>query len=81
MIIGDGLDLTGDPGANGWAPIETAPTNGKSFLAFIPIKGHRLVIAFYSKQGVLLNENCIPIYYPASLWHPLPARPGDDYYF
>jgi hypothetical protein len=58
-----------------WQPIDTAPKDGRRFLAYVPIEGHRLVIAMYSRQGLLLNENCQPMPYPATEWMPLPARP------
>lgn len=59
----------------GWQPIDTAPTDGKWFLAFVPIKGHRLVMALCSRDGLLLNENLQPLTFMATEWHALPAKP------
>lgn len=58
----------------GWLPIDTAPREGQWFLAFVPIKHHRLVMAMCGKEGILLNENLQPMAFPATEWHPLPAK-------
>lgn len=58
-----------------WQPIETAPKDGRRFLAYVPIEGHRLVIAMYSRQGLILNESLQPMPFPAFYWMPLPAPP------
>lgn len=62
---------------NSWQPIETAPRDGRWFLAYVPIERHRLVMCIYSKQGILLNESFQPLPWPATNWHPLPERPDD----
>lgn len=58
-----------------WQPIETAPKDGRRFLAYVPIEGHRLVIAMYSRQGLLLDESLKPMAFPAFYWMPLPEPP------
>ena len=59
----------------GWQPMETAPKDGTRFLACVPIKNHRLVIASYNDFGILLDEKAQPMYYAPSWWAPLPERP------
>jgi hypothetical protein len=61
--------------SNEWQKIETAPKDGRRFLVYVPIDGHRLVIAMYSRQGLLLDESIKPMAFPASHWMPLPSPP------
>ena len=47
-----------------WQPIETAPKDGKRFLAATTITNHRQVIAIKTEQGIILDENLQPLYWP-----------------
>ena len=58
-----------------WRPIETAPKDGKRFLAATTIPNHRQVIAMKSAQGIILDENLQPLYWPMTHWMPLPSPP------
>lgn len=60
---------------NEWQPIETAPRDGRWFLCYVPIDGHRQFLGLYSKQGLLLNEYAQPAPFPPTHWVPLPAPP------
>jgi Protein of unknown function (DUF551) len=60
-----------------WQPIETAPKDGSSFLAFVPIKNHRLMICRYNKHGFILDEAHQPAPWPVSHWMPLPKPPEE----
>ena len=60
-----------------WQPIETAPKDGKRFLAATTIPNHRQVIAIKSSQGIILDENLQPLYWPITHWMPLPSPPTD----
>ena len=62
---------------NDWNPIETAPNNGKRFLAGTIIKNHRLVIAIKNAHGIILDENLQPVYWPMTHWQPLPEPPKE----
>lgn len=57
-----------------WRTIETAPDKGR-FLVYVPIKGHRMVIAMRGSAGLLLDEQAQPMRFPASHWMPLPKAP------
>lgn len=61
-----------------WKPIETAPKGGKRFLAYVPIKNHRLVIANITVDGLILNENAMPMSYLPTYWMPLPNPPTTE---
>ena len=58
-----------------WQPIETAPKDGKRFLASTTITNHRQVIAIKTAQGIILDENLQPLYWPMTNWMPLPKPP------
>ena len=57
-----------------WQEIETAPI-GMRFLAYCyPIENHRVVIAFKTKEGIVLDEFMEPLPWPLTHWMPLPKR-------
>lgn len=64
-----------DMETRGWMPIETAPRDGRRFLAYVPIPNHRMVIAMAGDLGMILNENYLPMPYKPTHWSPLPQPP------
>lgn len=58
-----------------WKPIDTAPKDGTRFIAYVPIKKHRMMICFFTKEGYLLEDNCMPPKWPVTQWHELPYMP------
>jgi hypothetical protein len=61
-----------------WQPIATAPKDGTRFIAYVPIEDHRLVLAFITRDGLILDEYAKPMIYAPTLWHPLPEHPAQQ---
>jgi len=68
--------MTDTPEQVGWMPIETAPKDGDSFLAFHP-RERRYFIACFVLDGRLHNLSANR-WGEATHWMPLPPPPSGD---
>lgn len=68
------LDRASQPPVPEWQPIETMPFLMR-VLVYVPIKNHRMVIAYKQREGLILDEHMAPMAYPPSHWRHLPSTP------